>query len=821
MDVAAFCKLPLGIVRWYAPKPTISVVVKATFSLEQDGELRLAGAQEPLGPDRPNAEGKNSEELERPTDFVPRKGRVDVFLVGHAHTQGQNSASIPARIGIGAWEKRFWALSSAEVAAIPLRAPYLRDTEGKPTQVGPLAPWSKGREKLLRTGIDAYGLPLPNAPPSVFDAYAAAPWDQHPESLGPRTPFVLEGLLRRARVARMVLPALRPRVIAARSNELPVEIPLRCDTLGIDTDRDIATFTFRGELSVDRMDSERERLVMALEAPHAPVDWRRLWSELHRASIVKAVEAEVPTTEDDDDDDDDENEDRVTRRFIFKAGQTNLPTVSKTKDEEKEFEPRTIIAPISRQSSPELPFQRAPLPSVATLPPEPPKPSPKVSPSRSVTMAMPPSTTSGSGPSSRNAAFFDLPAASISSNALPFKAPSTASSASAPDSEPDSESIPKTRVISPAMIVAQSAVLPFQQNAAPVSQPAPSSNAEEATLPPQPARKSAGLPFQQNAAPVSQPAPAATDEEEPITPRPAKKAASLPFQQNSAPDSQPDSARNPVTRTRTLGPWMVAPQAAVLPFQKGTGPVQFDPPPAKPVERTRSWDNDDEKTSIGITTPPAIAAPALPFASPTSPPVAPPSKPVFPGSTISASPSPTEKQTIGELAASKAEQPVTAQPVAEIELLAPRLPLDTWAAIKIEIWAQQSPLGEILERYNLDEVDWHDEERRRSELCADASRKGQAEPALAAEQALQRAREARADASPPGSTTVEEYIALELEVERSRRPSAVLAAKGISAIEWKRLRKVFRERAAREPAIAAALRNGRTQRARPGQRPAG
>ena len=48
MDVASLCSVPVGSLAWNAPSTMTTVIVKATFTLAQDGRATLAEVQEPL-----------------------------------------------------------------------------------------------------------------------------------------------------------------------------------------------------------------------------------------------------------------------------------------------------------------------------------------------------------------------------------------------------------------------------------------------------------------------------------------------------------------------------------------------------------------------------------------------------------------------------------------------------------------------------------------------------------------------------------------------------------------------------------------------------
>lgn len=108
MDVTALCPLPIGISRWQSTVLAMTVVVKATFTLEREGWARLAETQDPLHLDHPNAIS-DAQELERASDYAPFKPFMDVFVLGHAFSSTPTTR-IDARMAIGRWEKRFVAL---------------------------------------------------------------------------------------------------------------------------------------------------------------------------------------------------------------------------------------------------------------------------------------------------------------------------------------------------------------------------------------------------------------------------------------------------------------------------------------------------------------------------------------------------------------------------------------------------------------------------------------------------------------------------------------------------------------------------------------
>ncbi|MFO0756247.1 MAG: DUF2169 domain-containing protein [Byssovorax sp.] len=252
MDIASLCPLPVGLVPWTSPEPTFTVVLKATFCLDRDGEARLAEEQEPLAGDQASA--IDPDELLTATDFAPLKARADVLLVGHA-VSAEPSTAIPVLFRVDGLTRRFFALAGAPATEIPLSAPYLRaaSAEGEETvRVGPEAPWSPRRKHALGDRVlGADGLPLgPLGRGFDFGFFNAAPPEQQVELLRAGATLLLRGLLPGVDRREVRLPGLRPVVFLMRRSlsgrGTTDEIALRCDTLVIDADRALCTLTFRG-----------------------------------------------------------------------------------------------------------------------------------------------------------------------------------------------------------------------------------------------------------------------------------------------------------------------------------------------------------------------------------------------------------------------------------------------------------------------------------------------------------------------------------------------------------------------------------------------
>ncbi|MFT3764726.1 MAG: DUF2169 domain-containing protein [Minicystis sp.] len=270
MNVAPLCPLPVGIMRWEAPAPALTLIVKMTLSLAED-EARLAAEQEPLSLDRPSTFG-GEDELHCATDFVPGKARADLLLTGYAYADPP-ARVVPVRVGVGRHEKRFFALAGEEASAIPLVTSYLRAdryADAASVRVGarPTPHLDKLGERLDLT------------------LFNAAPVDQQIDTVRSGSELVLEGLSPKAGLRRIQFPDERPRIYVRRARKLD-EVKLRCDTLWIDTARAICTQTWRGSIPLLR---EVPEVITTLALPGEREDWADLLRRAAEVEHVRAVE---------------------------------------------------------------------------------------------------------------------------------------------------------------------------------------------------------------------------------------------------------------------------------------------------------------------------------------------------------------------------------------------------------------------------------------------------------------------------------------------------------------------------------------------------
>ena len=323
MEVLSRSSLPSSSLLWQsAPGAwTITFVTKATFQLSP-GQATLAASQEPIGEEDSHWDDDPRRSLYAASDLEPVKPRVDVVLVGSAFApQGQPVRSLLARLGVGEIDKtievhldRVLSPEGVRVEGTPFARMSLsyeraaggletanpigvradaRDAYGRtklpnlqppglavgatsaplpPVGFGPVPPtWPQRWGKLGRHASSwapgwLHAAPLPEDLDRGF--FNAAPADQQLAELPEEARLVLENL--HPQIPRLVtqLPALRPRAtLEGRGGHHA--LMLRCDTLWIDTDRGIATMTFRGQLALERAD-EAGRIAITLdEAPSA------------------------------------------------------------------------------------------------------------------------------------------------------------------------------------------------------------------------------------------------------------------------------------------------------------------------------------------------------------------------------------------------------------------------------------------------------------------------------------------------------------------------------------------------------------------------
>ncbi len=299
MEVISLCPLPVAALTWNADKRgwSLTVACKATFRLTA-GVLDLATEHLPIARTDRHYDDDAQASVYMPSDLAPFKPNVDVVLVGHAYAPTLVTRLKP-RIRIGdvldkelvihgdrtrdpdrteakteSFDKmplRYERCTGGDGSDNPVGVPSegrLADgkrrlanierpgtsARGRPVGFGPVAPdWPPRREKLGKHAAEWshdswYELPLPVDVQLGY--FNAAPEDQQVEQLPPAAELVLENLHPTAPHFKTSLPDIRPLAYVERSGMEPELMTMRCDTLWIDTDKQLCTLTWRGQLKL-------------------------------------------------------------------------------------------------------------------------------------------------------------------------------------------------------------------------------------------------------------------------------------------------------------------------------------------------------------------------------------------------------------------------------------------------------------------------------------------------------------------------------------------------------------------------------------------
>ncbi|MFT3764723.1 MAG: DUF2169 domain-containing protein [Minicystis sp.] len=275
----------VGVVRWSDPEPTLTVIVKATFSFALPGAATLAPDQLPLSLGEGLREG--DPEVDYPSDFVPRKGAADVLLSGHAYADVPSDA-IAGRLAVGPVERRFRGLAERPALRIPLRGAQIAGPSGeKAARVGaarrPLRPVAEGDfspDEGPRYHTETFN----------YFAYNTAPPDQLSDWIAPDATVELSGLSVRGPV-RFALPGLSPKVLVDALGAQTAVVDLACDTLWIDVDQEIGVMVWRGHVSVSSPRApEVDRILVALDPHDEPLDAYEFRRRAMRSRLSFAAE---------------------------------------------------------------------------------------------------------------------------------------------------------------------------------------------------------------------------------------------------------------------------------------------------------------------------------------------------------------------------------------------------------------------------------------------------------------------------------------------------------------------------------------------------
>ena len=853
MDVALACNLPVGVVAWRAPHASLTVVVKATFSLACDGVAVLSEIQDPLSSDQA-LPGGEAGEAARASDFAPAKSLADVYLVGHVRSP-LPVLSIATGFSVDDLERRFVAVSGTPTVAMRLSARHLRASEAADSpavrvgpQLGIVAGWP---DEVGRPDFD-------------FGRFSAAPYGQ-------RLPFLRDGahvrlaggLLERG-AASVTLPGQRPRAwyLAARGlDDLPEprEVPLRCDTLCIDVDRATCSLTWRGVLGVVPLASPSAFVAVSFDAPQAERGWPALRAELDRLHWGRAAEPEATHPGAGrgavrvGGDDDEVLTAKMSLGALLPSGPAGPPgpkfaatpgpgpAASALGDMPSVLdvgEPTTRV--VRRQAG----SPAAPAPSQRSLgmvlgraAPEGDEPAP-VTPRLGIRLSSVQPQALGDGILSQRAASDD-------EESVPQEG-SAPSDAEDPVTDEDSSGVPTPR--REALSTASGTLRP------PAAAVAPTTHDDRGALPPSSGARTEPPPSRsatRTEPPSAFAPPASVPDPRPGWPAvPVPPPSALPFQPTSgaaahrAPPPSDLPPHEASGQTRVLKPESLG-LAQPTPFASAGGQAASRIPASRPPrpgadETTGVIDRAVLSQSPPLpfhgqlpAAPPSqagarapsgdtglhvvaelLAQRAVPF-SPTrdpssvagasSPPRSALPAPVPPPTSRAPTPPPSD----GELPEPWSSRGGTRLPapssVEETTADDPLLPLETYAAVKAAIWGGAS-LADVLAEQGLDEIGWRTNDRLQAAALAAEARECRSELALSLRRALLAARERLGALVPRREPSLEAYALLRAEIDDAEDPIAVLAERGIAADEWDRLRRDWTRRCLADGDLARRLR---------------
>ncbi len=224
----------------------LTVCVAGAFRLAPSGEL-VAAPEVPWP----------SELAELP----PLKPRTDVLVVGSAYSPWPSgSVELVASVTLGSVRKSVKVVGQGPFRAAPLAGgrTHLEPTDPEHTSSLGALPWTARSARLEeRAWAESVlrGAPAgPPAPDFDFGCFQLAPREQQAELVAPNAPVELSHLWPApadgsapSPLVTLRLPAARPQVFRlAAEGGRPTELPLRCDTVVIDTDRLLVWLAWRG-----------------------------------------------------------------------------------------------------------------------------------------------------------------------------------------------------------------------------------------------------------------------------------------------------------------------------------------------------------------------------------------------------------------------------------------------------------------------------------------------------------------------------------------------------------------------------------------------
>ncbi len=341
IELMELSKLKAATLLWRPARggPVLTIVGKATFDLKP-GVTTLSAVQDDVNERDLHKENNPKLGLHSASDMVPYKRVADVTVVGKAYAPPRELArSVVARLAVGSVDKRVevhaqrYIRSNGSVldekffSKMPLgyeRAPggphtlnpvgrglaTKPDTTGRvplpnlqvpgevfapnkpltPIGFGPIPPgWPQrplfnGVAESWR-GNDWLAHPIP--PDWDWSFFNVAPPDQRLEAIGARETVHLEHLHPEEPKLDVTLPGGAPCVFVEREQGAQ-RVPMRADTMWIDTNRLVLTVTWRGQVPLDDAE-EKVRALVAMAEDGAEVSWDDVWQRAEQKREEAAV----------------------------------------------------------------------------------------------------------------------------------------------------------------------------------------------------------------------------------------------------------------------------------------------------------------------------------------------------------------------------------------------------------------------------------------------------------------------------------------------------------------------------------------------------
>lgn len=346
LDLVATAPVSVGARAWsHRGRYRLTAIVKAAFTLVQDGPMRIAAPTPLVVRDELRGQGgtaasrKASElalYLRRPEilldaiAFPPKGQTVEQMKVRLAIARGDRmllskellvlgdrtsiDGQVPRPVPLAkmpiVYERAFGGNgNAANPAGVGTEAggritmPNLMGGDGaraEPFGFGPIsASWPARRLKLGATARmdaeEAVFIGMPDAFDETF--FQAAPLDQQVDDLLPGDMLVFVGMHPDIPTLRVAIPAVRGVAIAEADNGRRVQVPMRLDTVFVEPHAMRAELVFRGVIEMTPELLRGLKVAGALEEPPTPYRFPPLYSFMQTARRVRGGESMSPVTQ--------------------------------------------------------------------------------------------------------------------------------------------------------------------------------------------------------------------------------------------------------------------------------------------------------------------------------------------------------------------------------------------------------------------------------------------------------------------------------------------------------------------------------------------